>query len=204
MAGAVFAVMVLTILLPTDVLFLPRWLLPSIEAFLLFALILGDPGEITRRSRELRGLSIGLVVILMTGALWTTAVLIDQLIAGGAITNSPGELLRAGLVVWLSMNIAFSLLYWELDGRGAAHRAHGLPQYPDLAFPQQMNEDLAPRQWRPRYVDYLYLAFTNAQAFSPTDVMPLAAWAKLTMAAQALVSLSILSLVVARAVNVFS
>jgi len=204
MATAVLAAMVLTFLLPSEVRVLPRWIMPAVEAFLLLAIVFADPGEITRRERWLRGLSIGLVVVLMANALWGTLLLIDQLVTGGSITNSAGELLKAGTVVWLSLNIAFSLLYWELDGGGAATRAHRLPRHPDFAFPQHMNNALAPPRWRPRYVDYLYLAFTNAQAFSPTDVMPLVPWAKLTMATQSLVSLGILSLVVARAVNVFS
>jgi hypothetical protein len=67
-----------------------------------------------------------------------------------------------------------------------------------------MNPRIASPDWRPRFIDYLYLGFTNATAFSPTDAMPLAPWAKLAMAVQALVSLGILALVIARAVNVFT
>jgi hypothetical protein len=67
-----------------------------------------------------------------------------------------------------------------------------------------MNPELAPVGWRPRFVDYLYLAFTNATAFSPTDAMPLAPWAKLVMMVQSVSSLAILGLVIARAVNVFA
>jgi uncharacterized membrane protein len=106
--------------------------------------------------------------------------------------------------VWVSNNLAFALLYWELDGGGPAARAHHVPKCPDLAFPQQLNPELGWKNWRPRFIDYLYLGFTNATAFSPTDVMPLVPWAKIAMALQSLVSLAILGLVVARAVNVFS
>jgi hypothetical protein len=67
-----------------------------------------------------------------------------------------------------------------------------------------LNPHLAPPNWRPRFIDYLYLAFTNATAFSPTDVMPVVPWAKITMTVQAVISLSILGLVVARAVNVLT
>jgi hypothetical protein len=63
---------------------------------------------------------------------------------------------------------------------------------------------MAPPDWRPRFIDYLYLGFTNATAFSPTDTMPLVPWAKITMAVQASVSLAILGLVIARAVNLFA
>ena len=68
----------------------------------------------------------------------------------------------------------------------------------------QQNPRIAPLNWRPRFIDYLYLAFTNATAFSPTDVMPLVPWAKIAMAAQAVISIGILGLVIARAVNVFT
>jgi hypothetical protein len=204
MAGAVLAAAVLTILLPDDMRFGPSWLLPTVEGVLLIAVIAADPGRITRRSRELRVLSIVLVAVLVFSTLWATAELIDILIHGGSITNSASELLEAGAVVWLSNCIAFALLYWELDGGGAAARAYGLPRYPDLAFPQQSNPRLAAPGWRPRFVDYLYLGFTNATALSPTDVMPLVPWAKIAMTVQSVISLAILALVVARAVNVFS
>ena len=204
MAAAVLAAMVLTILLEDELSFGPKWLLPLVEGGLLVALIVGDPGAITRRSRWLRVLSIGLVAILVFGALWSTVQLIDDLIHGGPETNSAGDLLAAGAIVWVSNNIAFALLYWELDGGGAAARAHRVPAYVDLAFPQHLNPRVAPEGWRPRFIDYMYLGFTNATAFSPTDVMPLVPWAKIAMAVQASVSLAILGLVVARAVNVFT
>jgi hypothetical protein len=204
MAGAVLAAMILTILLPEQIRWFPPWLLPAIEGALLLALIFGDPGAIDRRSNALRGLSIALVAVLVAGALASTALLIAALIEGSSATNSASELLATGAIVWVSNNIAFALLYWELDGGGAAARAHRLPKYPDFAFPQQLNPDLAPPNWRPRFYDYLYLGFTNSTAFSPTDAMPLAIWAKLAMTVQASVSLALLGLVVARAVNVFT
>jgi hypothetical protein len=76
------------------------------------------------------------------------------------------------------------------------------PDYPDLAFPEQLNPVVTVPGWRPQFFDYLYLGFTNATAFSPTDVMPLARWAKAAMTLQAVGSLAILGLVVARAVNI--
>jgi hypothetical protein len=205
MASAVVAAIVLTILMPNDVQFGPNWLLPLIEGVLLVALIAGDPGKIDRRSAPLRTLSIGLVFVLVLGALWATVLLTSHLITGGKETDSADALLQAGSIVWMSNIIAFALLYWELDGGGAAERAHRPPASKvDLAFPQQMSPSLAPAHWRPRFIDYLYLGFTNATAFSPTDAMPLAPWAKISMALQALISLVILGLVVARAVNVFA
>ena len=191
-------------LLPDDYQLGPEWALPLIEGVLLVALIAADPGAITRRSRELRVASIVLVSVLVLGALWSTAQLIDDLIHGGAATNSAEDLLEAGSAVWFSTIIAFALLYWELDGGGAAARVHQVPVHPDLAFPQLLNPGIGPPGWRPRFVDYLYLSFTNSTAFSPTDVMPLVPWAKFAMSVQAVISLAILGLVIARAVNVFS
>lgn len=204
MAAAVVAAIVLTILLPSDQRALPGWVLPSIEGVLLVALIAGDPGAIDRRSRLLRVLSIALVTILVLSALSATVLLIDVLITGGQQTNSASELLEVGSIVWVANILAFALLYWELDSGGAAARAHHLRSHGDFAFPQQLSPELAPTGWSPRFVDYLYLGFTNATAFSPTDAMPTAPWAKLAMMVQALSSLAILGLVIARAVNVFA
>jgi hypothetical protein len=207
MTSAVAAVIVLQALLQTQFHVRRHWLmwvLLAIEGLLLLALMIGDPGAIDRRSRLLRGLSIGLVCALVVSALWATTALISDLISGGPETNSAGDLLWAGAAVWVSNNIAFALLYWELDRGGAAARAHRSSRPIDLAFPQDMNPAVASTVWRPQFVDYFYLGFTNATAFSPTDVMPLAPWAKLTMTAQSLVSLLILSLVIARAVNVLT
>jgi hypothetical protein len=144
----------------------------------------------------------GLVLVL--SSLWATAELIDDLIHGGHETNSASALLEAGSIVWVSNIIAFALLYWNLDGGGAAARALDPSRRIDFAFPQEINRELASPGWRPRFVDYLYLGFTNATALSPTDAMPLAPWAKLAMMLQSVISLGILALVIARAVNVFS
>jgi hypothetical protein len=204
MAAAVVAAIVITILVPSDQRLLPAGVLPVIEGILLGALIAGDPGAIDRRSRLLRVLSIALVSILVLTALAATTKLIDVLITGGQQTNSAGDLLQAGSIIWAGNILAFALLYWELDGGGAAARAHRTRAQADFAFPQHMNPELARAGWRPQFVDYLYLAFTNATAFSPTDAMPLAPWAKLAMTVQSVTSLAILGLVIARAVNVFA
>lgn len=127
MAGVVLAAMVLTYLLPEDLRLAPRWVLPLIEGLLLVAVVVGDPGQITRRSALLRGLSIGLVAVLVFDALLTTGLLIDDLLKGGPETNSASALLSAGAIVLVSNNIAFSLLFWELDSGGAAAPVHRLP-----------------------------------------------------------------------------
>lgn len=204
MAAAVIASAVLTLLLPDDLRLGPRWALPLAEALLLVALISGDPGRISRRSTVLRSVAIALVVVLVGSAIWSTVQLIDDLIHGGHETSSANALLLAGGSVWSSTVLAFSLLYFELDSGGPAARAHHMPPTPALAFPQQLSPELNASHWRPHYIDYLYLGFTNSTALSPTDVMPLAPWAKSVMTLQSVLSLMILGLVVARAVNVLA
>ncbi|MEU6619813.1 hypothetical protein ABZ926_03350 [Streptomyces litmocidini] len=204
MAAAVVAAMLLTILLPDDLRLAPRWVLPAVEGLLLLALIAGDPGRIDRRSTVLRTMSIALVCVLALSAVWSTVQLVDDILHGGKETSSATSLLQSGGTVWACTVLTFSLLYFELDCGGAAARVHHMPATPALAFPQQLSPEVANADWRPRFVDYLYLALTNATAFSPTDVMPLAPWAKIAMGIQSLVSLLILGLVVARAVNVLA
>jgi uncharacterized membrane protein len=202
MAVTLIVAMGLPFLLPGKFSLGPKWILPVLEALLLVALIVADPGRIDRRSTFVRVASVVLVTILVAGATAVTVRLVVDLVRGGPETNSPAQLLRVGALTWLYVVISFAFLYWELDGGGPEARARQAPDYPDLAFPEQLNPRVARPDWRPEFFDYLYLAFTDATAFSPTDVMPLARWAKLTMSLQAVASLIILGLVIARAVNI--
>ncbi len=202
MASAVLIVIALTFALPRSLIVRPRAATPIVEAMLLFLVIIRDPGRIDRLSKPVRAASRALISLLLLSTLVCTAQLIAQLVRGGAAANSASALLTAGGIVWVSNCITFGLLYWEFDSGGPAARAHGLPEHPDFAFPQQLSPELAPQDWRPRYVDYLYLGFTNSIAFSPTDVLPMRRWNKLAMMGQAAISLALLGLVIARAVNV--
>jgi uncharacterized membrane protein len=179
------------------------WLVPAIEAVLLAVLLASDQASLTRRARWLRPLCVTLVCILVAAALWATALLVYDLIKGKGVTESPSELLASGGVVWLGNNLSFALLYWLIDSGGPIARARG--QAPiDFAFTQHMSPELAPPGWRPVFLDYLHLGFTNATAFSPTDVMPLTHRAKYTMLVQSTVALALFGLIVARAVNAFT
>jgi len=203
MAVAIVVVVALTVLLPSSVRPEPRWLLSG-AGLLLIALLIADPGRINRSTELVRLLSLFLLLALAGSAILSTTLLIHQLIAGDDLSQSATKLLVAGNSVWLSNNIVFALLYWNVDGGGSVARASAPSAQPELAFPQHMNPALGPPGWRPIFIDYLYLGFTNALAFSPTDVMPLVPWAKITMALQSLISVTILGLVIARAVNVLT
>jgi uncharacterized membrane protein len=207
-AVTVLAFITLTIVLrvevPNRMSVGPGWLIPGIEILLLLALIAAHPGRLGSRAVWLRRCSIVLILSLAAAAVWGTVLLTTDLIRGGPVTNSASTLLASGSLIWVGNNLVFGLLYWEFDTGGALARYHGTGGYPDFAFPQQLNPELAPPEWRAGFVDYLYIGFTNGTAFSPTDVMPLTPWAKLTMALQSVISLVVIGLVVARAVNVFT
>jgi uncharacterized membrane protein len=180
----------------------PKWIVPAIDVVLLAAIAVADRARDDRRPAMVRALSLALMVVLVAEAAGVTARLVIDLVEGGPETNNPTALLSVGFGVWLYTILAFAFLYWILDGGGPDARLWAPPEYPNLAFPEQLNPVVAPPGWRPQFFDYLYLGFTNATAFSPTDVMPLARWAKAAMTMQAATSLVILGLVIARAVNI--
>jgi hypothetical protein len=194
----------LRVWLPSDRAISVPWLLPAVEVGLLVVLVLADPTSDKQRARQLRRMAIVLVLLLLGAALLATVVLIEHLVAGDKQTSDGARLLASGSLVWLGNILAFSLLYWILDSGGPRLRTAERREYPDFAFPQTQSPDLAPPDWHPIFVDYLYLGFCTSTAFSPTDVLPLARWAKLAMAVQSAVSLAVIGLVIARAVNVFS
>jgi hypothetical protein len=194
----------LRVWLPSDRAISVPWLLPAAEVALVLVLALADPASDKHRAQQLRRAAIVLVFLLLAAALWATVVLIDHLVTGDKQTSDGARLLASGSLVWLGNILAFSLLYWIFDSGGPRVRTNSPRQYPDFAFVQRQDPDLAPPGWRPIFVDYLYLGFCTNTAFSPTDVMPLARWAKLAMAVQSAISLVVIGLVIARAVNVFS
>jgi hypothetical protein len=206
-ALALFVYMVLNIALrvwlPRDSAVRLVWLLPSIEAALILLLLFGDPSRLAKHTQRVHQVAVAIVVLLVAAALWGTALLIYDVIKGIGVTNSPSKLLASGGLVWLGNNLAFGLLYWLIDSGGPAARyRHAAPV--DFAFTQHMSPELAPPGWRPVFLDYLHLGFTNATAFSPTDVMPLTHRAKYTMMVQSTVALALFGLIVARAVNTFT
>ncbi len=184
------------------VLLPPAWLLPALEGLLLLVLVMANPRRINRESRAIRLASLILAALLSLANAWSVARLVTGLVHGGTVGNAAGPLLVTGGGIWLTNVIVFALWYWEFDRGGPVARANATRMYPDFQFVQMASPQLAPPGWEPAFGDYLYLSFTNAAAFSPTDVMPLSRWAKMAMTAQAAISIVTVALVVARAVNI--
>ena len=180
----------------------PRFVLPTIAALLLIGIVASNPGRIDHQSKLLRALTLLLIAVMSLANIVSGAKLVVDLIRGQGI-HDPGDLLLAGGAIWATNVIVFALWYWMFDRGGPVARLVVPDTYPDFLFPQMAGDpSIAPPNWKPDFFDYLYLSFTNATAFSPTDVMPLSRWSKLTMMLQSAVALVLAILVIARAVNV--
>jgi uncharacterized membrane protein len=195
----VILAIVLQVLLPSDLILGPRAIVPGIEAALCLILLIADPGEIHKSSQRMRRFSLLLIAVLAITNTASTIELVHVIVTGEHV--SAVKILASGAAIWITNIIAFALWYWEFDRGGPLARAlHPRPR-PDFLFPQMSDERIDPG-WHATFFDYLYVSFTNASAFSPTDTMPITRWAKMLMMAQSLISLVTVALVAARAVNV--
>ncbi len=198
---AVLAAIGMQLAVPQRLSLLPRWILPAVALALLIGLVTSNPRRLNRESPRLRAASMTLVAVLSIANVISAGRLIVGLVQGKEGQDA-GPLLLIGGAIWLTNVIVFALWYWELDRGGPVARAHGRREHPDFLFPQMQAPELAHPDWEPGFADYFYLSFPNATAFSPTDVMPLTPWTKMTMLLQSVVSLSTVALVIARAVNI--
>ncbi|MGB9377792.1 MAG: hypothetical protein WCB04_09810 [Mycobacteriales bacterium] len=201
-AAAIVLAAVLQLLLPSRFTLLPlHWLIPSLELVLLATLTVINPVRLTRHTPAARYLSLSLVALISidNGA---SAVLLDSKLIAGTAGSQAGPLLASAAAIYMTNLIAFGIWYWEYDRGGPFARAAAHSPYPDFLFPQMAQHHVARKNWEPQFGDYLYVSFTNATAFSPTDTMPLTRWEKLLMAVQSAIALSTTALVIARAVNI--
>jgi hypothetical protein len=190
--------------LPEKLTLGPNWLLPSVEGLLLLGLVIASPHPRLRHSPARRRIAIGLIGIVSAVNIVSLVLLCHYLLHHGAKPHEGRPLIYAGIVLWVTNVLLFGLWYWELDRGGPLERALTPDARPDFLFPQMTDPRFAPPEWTPGLVDYLYVSFTNATAFSPTDTMPLTQSAKWLMSAQALTALLTIGLIVARAVNILS
>jgi uncharacterized membrane protein len=174
------------------------WVLLAAPALVVITLLLVAPVAEMSPGR-VRNVGLALLGMLVASDVVAVGVLVVALASSSTDSLSAGDLLAHGTVVWLANIITFGLLFWLLDEGGPLLRAERGRSDPDFEFPQDAVRRVA---WSPRLSDYLYVALTNAIAFSPTDTMPLTRRAKGLLAAESLISYVVVILVVARAVNV--
>lgn len=199
----VAAAIALDLALPDKLTIGPFWLLPAVEATLLFGLVGASPHPRMRHSPLRRRIALGLIGLVSAVNVWSLIELAYYLLQGGQAAGR--TLIFSGVALWVTNVLLFGLWYWELDRGGPLARKLRGDAQPDFLFVQMTDEvrRLMP-DWMPGLIDYLYLSLTNSTAFSPTDTMPLTATAKMLMGGQAIVSMLILVLVVARAVNILT
>ena len=198
----VLVAILVELLYPTRLTVGPFWLIPSLEAALLLGLFLATPHQLEYEHPRRRRVALGLIAFVSAANVYSLYAL-THLLLHHNVSNGR-ELVGSGLLIWLTNFLIFSLWYWELDRGGPGKRAAGHDGAPDFLFPQMSDDAIEPRDWRPRFLDYLYVSLTNATAFSPTDTMPLSQMAKSVMGIQSLVSLITIGLIISRAVNILA
>jgi hypothetical protein len=195
----VLAAIGLSLHLPSYLGVHPVWVIPTIEGVLLAALVATTPRERLRPMPQRRGVALGLIGLVSASNLLNLVLLVHRLLHHN--TNAHA-LILAGVEIWITNVLLFTVWYWELDRGGPLARKLEVLRAPDFLFPQMTEPLLGGMDWRAGYIDYLYTSFTNASAFSPTDTMPLTPMAKMLMLVQSLTSLVTIGMVFARAVNI--
>ena len=199
---AILAVGGLYAALPRYLIIGPQWLFPAIVLMLLVPTVVSH-GTGHHRINKIFGFAVNVVITI--GMIASITLLIRAL---PTHRETPTDLLLSATFLWLTNILVFALWYWRLDAGGPHGRdkRFGHPEGAFL-FPQMTMNPEAKTQaggdgWSPNFADYLFLAFNTSTAFSPTDVPPLARWAKSLMMLQSLISLTVLVLLAARAVNI--
>lgn len=200
---AVLAVLILQLIVPTQINLLPRWLMPIIGGLLLLPLVWTNPFHLRRDEPWLRWVELVLVAILvLVNALYLAGLI--AFLNSGEATNGK-VLVKGAVVIWVTNFVAFAVWYWEVDRGGPFARA---PEHErkveraDLLFPQMTVDLPGWEHWLPGFTDYLFVSFTAATAFSPTDTMPLSARTKTLMGIQSAIALLTVAVIAARAINV--
>lgn len=174
----------------------PSWLLLLLLAAIMIPFVLGWLREHHHLSRFLGRVSMMLITLAVAvGVLLLVLSLPKHTIAGSF-------LLRDAAILWATNIITFGLWYWELDGGGPAVRHHFGYKATDFLFPQLLAGEPYSTKWSPGFIDYIYLAFNTSTAFSPTDTSVLSQRAKLLMMVQSVLSLVVVAVLAARAINI--
>ncbi|MGZ8613875.1 MAG: hypothetical protein ACXWX4_04235 [Actinomycetota bacterium] len=197
---AVLAALALYVTLPGGFTFGPGWVIPALEVALLIPLTVRAPYRHREEGRLVRFASLLLTALLTLALVASLVLLVRAVLSGAAVSGH--QLVLSGIQIWLTLILVFSLWFWEVDRGGPTIRGHPGQRDPDFLYPQMATHELGQTDWLPQFVDYLYLSFTNATAFSPTDTMPLTPRAKLLMLVEGLASITTVVMVAGRAVNI--
>lgn len=201
--ATILAAIGLQLLLPPRLTIGPSWLIPGLEGALLLGMFMATPRQLEIEHTRRRRAALSLTAFVSAANVVSLVELTHFLLHNNVSSQNGGrELVISGILIWLTNFLIFGLWYWEIDRGGPGKRATGHDKAPDFLFPQMTDDQIEPREWRPKFIDYLYVSLTNATAFSPTDTMPLTPMAKSIMGVQSIVSLVTLGLVVSRAVNI--
>ena len=199
---AFLAISAIYLALPRDLVVGPIWLLPTLIVVLLVPTVVSH-----RVGKQSLNRTLGFVINgITTLALIGSVILLVRALPGHR--ESPVRLLRSGGLLWLTNVIVFALWYWRLDGGGPTLRQQEKKfgsksfLFPQMQIPHDERGQFACARWRPRFVDYLFVAFTQSSTFGPTDSPLLARWAKILAMVQILISLTIVVLLISQAVGV--
>lgn len=199
---ALLAVGGLRLSLPESLSVGPDWLLIVVIAVLLIPTVWARRRGMDKVNRVMGYLLTSIVTLDM---IWSLGLLVATL---PAHRQAPQELLRSAAALWITNILVFASWYWRLDAGGPRERelrgvhTDGAFLFPQMTLDQQAKREMGEQCWSPGFVDYLFLAFNTSTAFSPTDCPVLSIWAKLLMMVQALISLTTVALLAARAVNI--
>ena len=199
---AFLAVGAIYLALPRSLIVGPIWLLPTLIVVLLVPTVVSH-----RTGRRSLNRVLGIIINgITTLALIGSVILLVRALPSHK--ESPLQLLLSGALLWLTNVIVFALWYWRLDGGGPTIRQElkkfGSTSFlfPQMQVPHDERAQFECTRWRPRFIDYLFVAFTQSSTFGPTDAPLLARWAKILAMIQVSISLSIVILLISRAVGV--
>jgi hypothetical protein len=201
-ALAILVVLYLLAVLPHHVRVMPVWV------FHVAALaILGAMAAVTLTPAHTLWLRIERLLIMLLAVAYIANTIVELADMIGVITLHPSKsnafaLLSSSVAIWVANVLTFSMVYWQIDRGGPYARASQVRVTPEWLFPQAATPEDVPPDWRPLFLDYLFLGYTTATAFSPTDVLPLTRRAKMLMMLESTISLLTLVVVVSRAINV--
>ncbi len=201
-AVAMIAIGGLFYALPSAMTVGPDWLVMVLVAVLIIPAIFFHRVGMYRANQILGYLAQGVVTLSLAASL----VMLVLRLPGHK--DTPAELLRAAAALWVSNMLVFASWYWRLDAGGPNQRdllrshTDGAFLFPQMVLDPELRKEMGEDEWRPGFVDYLFLAFNTSTAFSPTDVPVLSRWAKVLMMLQSAISLTAIAILAARAVNI--